>query len=99
MNDQNTLLIEEGRVEDCRIGGPEHEKLTQPGSPRRRHCDARLEVVACGEGHRPEGFDLALGRELEAAILEAKARPQLRCGPASHNRQSTKLPCMEERNR
>src|SRR6266478_7644978 len=40
----------------CRIGGPEHDQLTQSGSLRRRHCNARLEVVASGEGHRPKGL-------------------------------------------
>ena len=34
----------------CRIGGLEHDQFAQSGSLRRRHCDARLEMVA-GEGH------------------------------------------------
>ena len=38
----------------CRLGGPEYDQPTKPSTLW--HTDARLEVVACGEGHRPKGL-------------------------------------------
>ncbi len=72
------LHAQDNRTEiKWRIGGPEHDQLTQSGSLRRRYCDARLEMIAGGEGHRAiarKAFDRALGRELEAVILETKSK-------------------------